>query len=68
MAKDIKKLHRSRDDKMLGGICGGIGEMLSIDPTLIRLVVAFVGVMTWVLPVIVIYILGWFIIPESNEA
>ena len=68
MAKYIKKLHRSGDDKMLGGICGGFGEMLSIDPTFIRLAVVFIGVMTGVLPVVVTYLLGWFIIPESAEA
>lgn len=32
-----KRLYKSRDDKMLGGVCGGIAEYFGIDPTLVRL-------------------------------
>ncbi len=32
-----KRLYRSEQDKMLLGVCGGIGEYLDVDPTLIRL-------------------------------
>jgi phage shock protein C len=32
-----KKLYRSRSDKMIAGVCGGLGQYLGIDPTLIRL-------------------------------
>ncbi len=32
-----KRLYKSRNDKMLGGVCGGIAEYFGIDPTLIRL-------------------------------
>jgi phage shock protein C len=32
-----KKLYRSRSDKMLAGVCGGLGQFTGIDPTLIRL-------------------------------
>ena len=32
-----KKLYRSRQNRMLGGICGGIGEYLNVDPTVVRL-------------------------------
>ena len=34
---DGKRLYRSEQDKMLLGVCGGIGEYLGVDPTLIRL-------------------------------
>ena len=34
---ETKKLHRSRTDKMIAGVCGGLGKYLSVDPTLIRL-------------------------------
>lgn len=37
MGNDYKKLVRSRTKKMLCGVCGGIGEYLNIDPTVIRL-------------------------------
>jgi phage shock protein C len=32
-----KKLYRSRTDKMIAGVCGGLGKYLGVDPTLIRL-------------------------------
>ena len=32
-----KRLYRSRENRMLGGICGGIAEYFNIDPTLVRL-------------------------------
>ncbi|MCL4245398.1 MAG: PspC domain-containing protein [Candidatus Dadabacteria bacterium] len=66
MAENIKKLHRSRTDRMIAGICGGLGEMFSIDPTLIRLIAALIGLFT-VGTAILVYVLGWIIIPEAPE-
>ncbi len=64
MAEDIKKLRRSRTDRMIAGICGGLGEMFSVDPTIIRLVFALVALFT-VGTAAIVYILGWIIIPEA---
>ena len=36
-----KKLYRSETDRMLCGVCAGIGEYFGLDPTLIRLAWAF---------------------------
>ena len=59
-----KKLFRSRKNRMIAGVCGGIGEYLEIDPTVIRLI--------WVLLVflsfggaILAYIIAWIIVPEK---
>ena len=49
---------------MIAGICGGLGEMFSIDPTLIRLIAALIGLFT-VGTAILVYVLGWIIIPEA---
>ena len=38
-----KRLYKSRNDKMLDGVCGGIAEYFDIDPTLVRLVWAVFG-------------------------
>lgn len=64
MAEEVKKLHRSRTDRMIAGICGGLGEMFSIDPTLIRLIFALVALFT-VGTAVIVYVLGWIIIPEA---
>jgi phage shock protein C len=34
---DTKKLYRSRTDKMVAGVCGGIGQYTGVDPTVVRL-------------------------------
>ena len=36
MTTESRRLYRSRTDRMIGGVCGGLGEYLAIDPTLIR--------------------------------
>ncbi len=59
----MKKLYRSQKDKMIAGICGGLGEMFEIDSTLVRLALVFIGLATAILPIIVAYIVGWIIIP-----
>jgi len=61
----MKKLYRSRKDQMIAGICGGLGEMFSIDSTLIRLATVFVGVATGILPMVAAYVAGWIIIPVA---
>lgn len=57
------KLYRSRDQRMIAGICGGIGEYFGVDPTLIRLILVglvFVGFSGFVA-----YLIAWIIIPEA---
>jgi phage shock protein C len=38
MAEIYKRLYRSRSNRMLFGVCGGLGEYLNVDPTVIRLI------------------------------
>ena len=66
MAEKVRKLYRSSHDKMLEGICGGLGEMFSVDSTMIRLVVAALALFT-LGTAVVVYILGWLIIPEGRQ-
>jgi len=61
--RHMKKIYRSEKDKKIAGICGGLGEMFSIDSTLVRLAVVFIGLVTGILPIIIAYIVGWMIIP-----
>lgn len=41
-----KKLYRSENNKMVAGVCGGIGEYFNVDPTLIRLAWAILSIPT----------------------
>jgi phage shock protein C len=60
-----KKLYRSRRNSMIGGVCGGLGEYLNVDPTIMRLVAVLlifadgIGLLA--------YIIAWIIIPRNPE-
>ena len=58
-----KRLYRSRTDRMLGGVCGGIAEYFGVDPTLIRLL-AVVPYCGWRASHNCLYIAWIVIIPE----
>jgi phage shock protein C len=59
----MKRLYRSRTDRIIAGIYGGTGDVCDIDPTLIRLVLVFLGLATGIVPLLVAYIVGAIIIP-----
>lgn len=61
-----KKLYRSRDNRMIAGVCGGLGEYFNVDPTLIRLIWALVSVPLAFFGGIVVYIIAAIIIPERR--
>jgi phage shock protein PspC (stress-responsive transcriptional regulator) len=67
MAKkqEIKKLHRSRKNRMIAGVCGGIGEYFGVDPTIIRLVWALLSIASLGAGILV-YIIAWIIVPEEK--
>lgn len=61
-----KKLYRSDDNKVLLGICGGIGEYFNIDPVIVRLILLaliFLGFSG-----IIVYIIAAFIVPKKPQA
>lgn len=58
-------LYRSRTDKRMSGVCGGLGEYFKIDPTLIRVGWVVVTLMSGFFPGVVIYFLLSILIPET---
>ncbi|MDI3543175.1 MAG: hypothetical protein PWP57_779 [Candidatus Atribacteria bacterium] len=60
-----KRLYRSRTDKMLGGVCGGIARYFNVDPTLIRLLAVALIIAGGA--AIIAYIIAWIIIPEEPK-
>jgi phage shock protein C len=63
----MKKLYKSKSDKVFAGVIGGIGEYLDIDPTILRLAFLVISIMTGVLPSIVVYIVATLIVPNRPE-
>ncbi len=57
-----KRLYRSKNNSMIAGVCGGLGEYFDMDPTFIRLL--------WILFIlaggsgILAYIIAWIVIPQ----
>lgn len=58
-----KRLYRSKKDRVLAGVCGGIGEYLDVDSTLIRIVLVLL-IFAWGTGILV-YIICAIIIPEN---
>ena len=58
-----RRLERSQDDRVIAGVCGGLGEYLGVDAVLIRiaaLILVFAGGAG-----IVLYLIGWLAMPEA---
>ncbi len=56
-----KKLYKSRTDRKIAGICGGLAEYMDVDPTIIRLATVFFAF--WGAGLIA-YLIGWIMIPD----
>ena len=59
-----KKMYRLRDDRIVAGVCSGLGEYFGVDSTLIRLI--FVILTIWGGIGIILYIVCWVLLPEKN--
>ena len=66
-ATPYKQLRRPTDDRMIAGVCSGLGRYFGIDPTLVRLGLAVLAVVTWGCA-IVAYVAAWALIPEAEAA
>lgn len=60
----MKKLKRSVTDKKIMGVCGGLGEYLNLDPTVVRLLAVLLGLCSCG-TAIVIYIVAGVLMPEN---
>lgn len=64
------RLRRSRRDRWIFGVCGGVAHEYGWNPTVVRILVAVLAVVIpgfSVIPVILIYVLLGFLLPESDE-
>ena len=59
-----KKLYRSRGNRMIAGICGGLGEYLDADPTVIRIVFIILALLG-LFPGVLLYLALWLVIPDA---
>lgn len=62
-----KKLRRSRDDRIIAGVCGGLGEFFGLNPWIFR--IAFlIALMPGGIPGLLPYLIMWIVIPPAPTA
>lgn len=67
MSPQTKQLFRSRNERMIAGVCGGLGNYLNIDPTLIRLIFVF-GAFATGTALFWVYLVMMVVVPEEPLA
>ncbi len=61
----VRRLQRRTSDRVVGGVAGGLADYLNVDPILIR--VAFAGLMVFGGAGLVLYVVGWVLMPATGE-
>jgi phage shock protein PspC (stress-responsive transcriptional regulator) len=61
-----KPLHRSRSNRVLAGVCGGIAEWLGWDPTLVRILYVIVSILSAAFPGTIAYLVLWLVMPKEG--
>ena len=61
---DVKKLYRS-NHQIIAGVCAGIADYFSIDPTIVRIAYALLSFFSAAFPGLLVYIILWIIIPKK---
>ncbi len=63
----VKKLRRSRTDKMLAGVCGGVAKMIGVDAALLRIILVAATLLGFGTGAI-LYVAAWILMPEEDAA
>lgn len=61
-----RPLRRSRSDRIVAGVCGGLAKWLDWDPTVVRVVYVAASLISAAFPGILAYIILWFVMPEEG--
>ncbi|MDX1382586.1 MAG: PspC domain-containing protein [Thermoanaerobaculia bacterium] len=63
--KSGRGLRRSRQHRVLGGVCGGLATWLDWNPTLVRLLYVVVSILSVGFPGILVYVVLWLVMPSE---
>ena len=67
MTDTRQRLHRSRSNRMIAGVCGGLADWLGWDPTLVRILYVVVSVASAAFPGLLVYLVLWLVMPERRS-
>ncbi len=62
---NVRKLTRSNTDKWIGGVCGGLGEYMGLDTTVVRLIFILLALLGG--HGILIYLILWLVVPPAGQ-
>ena len=62
----MKVLRRSRENRMIAGVCGGIAEYFTVDPTLVQVIYAVASIVSIAFPGILVYIILYFLMSDKK--
>lgn len=60
-----RRITRSKTDRMIAGVCGGIAAYLGVDPTLVRVGYVLLSFLSAAFPGLLLYVILWAVIPEG---
>ncbi len=66
MSEPVKVLRRSRTNRMIGGVIGGLAEYFGLDPSLLRIVYVVGSILSVAFPGILVYVIMWVVIPKAE--
>lgn len=59
-------LHRSRNHKIIAGVCGGLADWLGWSPPMVRVIFVLVSILSAAFPGIIVYIVMWVLMPKAR--
>ncbi len=60
-------LRRSRKNKLIAGVCGGIAEWLGWSPMAVRVLYVVVSILSVAFPGAIVYVVLWIVMPQAAE-
>ena len=60
-----RSLTRSKTDRVLGGVCGGIARTYGWDPSIVRIGYVLISILSAAFPGILFYVILWVLVPEE---
>lgn len=67
-AAQSQPLHRSRQHRLFGGVCGGLAEWLGWDVTVVRMLYVLISLLSAAFPGLLVYLILWFVMPLQHRA
>jgi phage shock protein PspC (stress-responsive transcriptional regulator) len=67
MPEVSRPLRRSRTNRLIAGVVGGLAEYFRVDPTLLRVIYVVGSIVSAAFPGMLVYVLLWLLIPEADD-